>query len=87
MDTLIHADIFFFITSIAVGVITFLAIIVLGYIIFILHDFKQITKLVKTQIGFFEEDLNDIRKYIRSYGLGLKTLKKIKEIFSNHSHK
>ncbi len=49
MDTLIHADIFFFITSIAIVICGVFIVIIAVYAIKILADIKEITSLVKKE--------------------------------------
>ena len=50
MDTLLKADIFFFITSVAVVVLTILVIIALIYFIQILKNFKDISTTVRNGV-------------------------------------
>ena len=64
MDTLIQADIFFFITSIAVVVLTILVIIILFYVIQILVNFKAISKILRNGAENAEESLEAIAQVI-----------------------
>lgn len=50
MNTLIHADIFFFITSVALVILTILIIIALIYLIQILKNFKDISLTVRNGV-------------------------------------
>lgn len=72
MDTLIHADIFFFITSIAVILVTSALVVVLIYLIQILKDFKQVSHRVKEETGLLSQDLAQLRSEIRKEGMKLK---------------
>ena len=87
METLLKADIFFFITAIAVIVITVLLSIVLGYLIIILNNTKRISGQIRKQVDLFEEDLGNARDYIQKQGLSLRTLSKVKDFFSGSSRK
>ncbi len=60
MDTLIHADIFFFITSIAVVVLTILFVIALIYFIQILVNFRDISKILKSGVNNASEKVEEL---------------------------
>lgn len=64
MENLIHADIFFFITSVAVVVLTILVIIALIYFIKILKNVKDISETVRDGVdsasSHVEELLNKL---------------------------
>lgn len=47
MNELLHADIFFFITSIAVILVTAFVVVALGHIIAILRNIRKITEVVR----------------------------------------
>jgi uncharacterized protein YoxC len=49
MNTLIHADVFFFITSIAVVIISIILIIALIYVVKIFRDIKKLTEIAKKE--------------------------------------
>jgi hypothetical protein len=68
MNTLIHADIFFFVTTIFVVIIAIVMTIALIYLIKILHDVKTITKQVREETVLFREDIKDVRGTIRRDG-------------------
>jgi len=65
METLIHANIFFFITSIAVVILGILITIVLIYIATILADIKAISRLAKSETANIATDIHEIRGEIK----------------------
>ncbi len=65
MDTLIHADIFFFVTTIVVIFIGILLVIILAYIATIVADIKKISALVRKESAEIALDIKDIRNEIR----------------------
>lgn len=71
MDTLIHADIFFFVTTIAVVVVAAVFTIALIYLVKILGDVKKITEQVHEETVLFREDLRDLRHDIKKEGFKL----------------
>lgn len=68
MDTLIHADVFFFVTTIAVVVVATVLTIVLLYLVKILRNVKRITEQVHEETVLFREDLRDLRGQVRHEG-------------------
>lgn len=60
MDTLIHADIFFFITSVAVVVLTILLVIAFVYFIQILVNFRDISKILKNGVNNASEKMEEL---------------------------
>ena len=74
MDTLIHADIFFFITTIAVVVITLLFIVVLIYLIKLLKQIKDIAEQVREETILFREDIHGLRDNVKREGFKIKNL-------------
>jgi len=85
METLIHADIFFFITSIAVIILTILLCICLYYLSGALKNFRDITDTLKANVenasDHFEEliervEENAIFRFI--FGGNKKSVKKKK---------
>jgi hypothetical protein len=70
MQTLIHADIFFFITTIAIVLVTIVAVIVLIYIVFILKDIRELSRTIKQEgeeiiqdVHVFREEVKEEAKY------------------------
>jgi hypothetical protein len=75
MDTtLIKADIFFFITAIAVIFLTLLVIVSLVYVISILRTLRYIANKAKTQADLLHEDVNDLRQHIRTKGASVSSI-------------
>ena len=68
MDTLIHADVFFFVTTIAVVMVGLTFTVALMYLIKILSDVKSITREVKEETVLFREDLHGLRSDARREG-------------------
>ncbi|VAW19396.1 hypothetical protein MNBD_BACTEROID04-1012 [hydrothermal vent metagenome] len=65
MQNLIQSDIFFFITSVAVVIVTISILVMLWYIIRILKNIKDVSEIVKRETVFFSGDLSGIRKKIK----------------------
>ena len=73
MDTLIHADIFFFVTTIAVIVVTIAFTVALVYLIKVLMDIKEISEQVRQETVLFREDLQGLRSEIKQKGFQVKS--------------
>jgi hypothetical protein len=69
METLIHADIFFFVTTISVALIASLFIVVIIYVVRILNDFHYISGLVRKESDLLAEDLEEIRQEVKRQGV------------------
>ena len=82
MDTLIKSEIFFFITSIAVVILTILLGMAAVYLIRILRNVDDISKKAKDEAALIKEDVADLRQNIRDEGIKVKSFvnffKKIK---------
>lgn len=76
MTTLIHADIFFFVTTIAVVLIAALFVAVMIYIVRILNDFRYISGVVRKETDLLAEDIEGIREEVKDKGVfgGLYTM-------------
>ena len=61
MQTLIHADVFFFVSTIALVIVSIGIIIALIFIILILKKLYQLSETVKTEAGHIAEDIDSIR--------------------------
>ncbi len=66
MDNIIHADIFFFVTTIAVILISIAIIIVLVFIIKILNNVRKISDTIRNESGLIAEDLDELRTKMHS---------------------
>jgi len=60
MQTLIHADIFFFVTTIIEVIVAAVLIVVLVYIAVILADIRELSRTIKTEGA---EIINDVHSY------------------------
>ncbi len=66
METLIHADIFFVVTTAAIVLLTIGFIIVFVYVIKILHRLHEISEIVRTESDLIAEDVHVLRSKMRS---------------------
>ena len=74
MKSLIHADIFFFVTTIIAILIGIFIIAVLVYIIRILRDVKKVSKTVKEGTEVIAEDLKNFQGVLKEEGGQLRGL-------------
>ena len=68
MEELVKADIFFFITSIFVVIISVVLLAALYYLIRILRDVKEISKNVNNESQLIIKDIGNVRKGIKNKG-------------------
>jgi hypothetical protein len=94
MDTLIQADIFFFITSIAVIVLTLLLIVLIVYGVKIARTISSITETIKKESENVVDDIAELRGRVKEEGVKVSTfwrfvtgffLNKVTEKFSSKS--
>lgn len=71
METLIHADIFFFISSVALVLVAVGVIIALVYVIKILRNVSAVSDKVKEESGEILDDLKSLRGTIKKEGFKL----------------
>lgn len=71
MDTLIHADIFFFITSVAVIAITAALVVVLIYLAQFLRNARDISRTVRKESEDIVADISELRTKTKREGLRL----------------
>ena len=85
MNDFMKQDIFFFVTTIAVVLLTLLLAILMIYIIKITRDVKYILQKAKTEADLISQDLSDLR---RNMSTGFK-IKYLFNFFNNlrKSHK
>lgn len=74
MENIIHADIFFFITSIAVIIFTICLVIITFYITRILSDMKRISKTMAEEGNKIVNDIDDMRRKAREEGAKVMTI-------------
>jgi uncharacterized protein YoxC len=82
MTTLIHADIFFFVTTIAVIVVAAVFAVVGFYFIGILKNVRDISDAVKEETNLIREDIHMAREDIKREGFKLKQLVSLFSRFS-----
>jgi hypothetical protein len=68
MNTLVHADIFFFVTTIVVVIVGIAFTVTLIYLAKVLSDIKEIIGHVKEETILFREDIKDLRGNIKQEG-------------------
>ncbi|OHA62951.1 MAG: hypothetical protein A2748_00530 [Candidatus Wildermuthbacteria bacterium RIFCSPHIGHO2_01_FULL_45_20] len=68
MDTLVKADIFFFITSIAAVLITLVCCVALFYVVQILRDLRYIVRKFREESDQIINDIEDLRSYVKEEG-------------------
>jgi ABC-type lipoprotein release transport system permease subunit len=74
MGTLIHADIFFFITSITVIIFTIIGIIVGVYTVRILNDMKHISETMSREGDKLAGDIETFREAARAEGAKVRNI-------------
>lgn len=72
MNDFLKQDIFFFVTTVAVFILTILAAILIIYIIKISKDIKYITKKAKDEAELISQDLSELRENLKDKGSKLK---------------
>ena len=72
MEELMKADLFFFITTVAVILLTVFVIIALYYIIRIVRNVRDITERVDEGSKALGEDLKELRTKVKSNGFTLR---------------
>lgn len=71
MESLIHADVFFFVTTIAVVLVGAALTAVLIYLVFILRDIKTILRSARDEAQEFIADARRFRERIKEQGASL----------------
>lgn len=74
MENIIKADIFFFVTAMAIGIFTIGMIIAMVYIIRILNDMKRVSKTILKESDKFASDIDSLREAVKSEGAKAKTI-------------
>ena len=69
-----NADIFFFITSIAVGFFVVCVAVVTVYVVRILIDIKKLSKTVSEEGGKIVSDVESLRQSVKAEGVKIRTL-------------
>ena len=68
MNNLIQADIFFFITSVAVVLVTLLLVVFLAYMVMIVRDFRGVSRKVRQETELLAMDIDAAREHIKKKG-------------------
>ncbi len=68
MNTLIHADIFFFVTTIAVVVVGAALTVLMVYLVKVFRNMRDITDAIKEEAVLLRKDIGDLRGEIRARG-------------------
>ncbi|MFA6432596.1 MAG: hypothetical protein WCV82_02150 [Candidatus Paceibacterota bacterium] len=85
MNTLIHADIFFFVSTICFAVLTVLFVIGWIYGIRILANIYAVSSKARLEAEFLIAELGDIRQRIHEQTFGPRTLFRfIRRVFSRY---
>lgn len=72
--SLVHADIFFFVTTVAVAVLTILVIIAWIYIIRILANIRAITDKARIEGEFLLDEVRELRERLNRNRFGIVAL-------------
>jgi hypothetical protein len=83
METLIHADIFFFVTTLLVIVITIVLAFAGFYVVRILKDMKAISGKVQEESEKIAADIEGLRSKIKEEGSNWRGLGKFFGFFKN----
>ena len=68
MDTLMKADIFFVVTTVAVMLITVCAIVAIVYLIFILRDLRHLMRRIRDEGAEIMDDVKAVREGVEYSG-------------------
>jgi hypothetical protein len=71
MGTLIHADIFFFVTTIAVVIVSVALVVVAFYLVGVLRRARDIMEDIKAETALVREDIHHARMRVKAGGLRL----------------
>ena len=82
MDSLIKADIFFFVTTVAVVCVSAVVVVTLIYLTKILKEVLKISKKAKAETENIIADVRELRGAIREEGAKLKSISEILTTFA-----
>jgi predicted Holliday junction resolvase-like endonuclease len=74
MNSLLKSDIFFFITSVAVVLLTVLLCILVFYLIKVSKDIKYISQKAKSEADNVLNDISELREGVKQQGQNLKNI-------------
>lgn len=72
METLLYADVFFFITAIAIVVLGAAGLVALVYLVQVLAEAKHIAKVIRTEVEKIAGDVRDLRMKLKEEGQALR---------------
>lgn len=78
-NTLIHADIFFFVATVGFAVLAIACLVFLLYAIIIAHNVKRLTEKIESGVATISEDAKDLVTDIRESILARFFLGKVKK--------
>ncbi len=87
MESLIKADIFFFVTTIAIACVSTVLIVISVYIVKILREVFKIAEKAKMETDNIVSDIRDLRETIREEGSKLKSISDLLTRFVPQSKK
>jgi len=73
-ETFIKADVFFFVTTIAVVLVTIGLVVGMIYLISIMHTIKRISRRAEKTADMVADDIVDLRNTIKEEGLSAKRM-------------
>ncbi len=68
MDSILKSDLFFFITSVAVVLVSAVVVVVLIYIVRIMRDIRDIASTLKHQTESLSQDIDELRSKVKEEG-------------------
>lgn len=84
-NSLIHADIFFLITSVAVIIITVLVVIVSVYVFIILSNVRHISNKARIEANFWADEMSTLRRRLHTNRYGVVGVARfIRRIFTRY---
>jgi len=81
MESFIHADIFFFVTTIAIVILSLALVVILIYIIQIVRDVKEISAKVREEGDRILTDVGELRESLKANGSKFSSLAKLIALF------
>lgn len=69
IGTLVQADIFFFVTTIAVVFIASLSVVAIIYVVRILNDLRYVSGVVRRETDLLAENIDEMREEVKRKGV------------------
>jgi hypothetical protein len=85
METLAKSDIFFFVTTVAIMLLTVMGLIISIYLIRILSHASKVSKKIKDESENISRDIAIMRAKVHEEGLGVKTVFNVMKGFFGNS--